>query len=207
MRVAVPPEQTGAPAVPARACAAERLPAAVTLIEPDSSLEPITPGTAIPTRDTVLNLLTECTIAHFACHGVVDPVDPSQSRMLLHDHADSPFTVDALAPIHLDHARLAYLSACETALTYHAHLIDESIHLASAFQLAGYRHVVGTLWPIDDRTSVTIADTFYAKITPGEGGEMETDRAALALHDAVRALRDDFPTTPVLWACYTHTGA
>ncbi|MQY31867.1 CHAT domain-containing protein [Nocardia aurantia] len=71
--------------------------------------------------------------------------------------ATDPLTVAALAEIHLDHARLAYLSACETALTTDARLLDEAIHLASAFQLAGYPHVIGTLWTIADQTTVQIA--------------------------------------------------
>jgi CHAT domain-containing protein len=32
--------------------------------------------------------------------------------------------------------------------------IDESIYLTSAFQLAGFRHVIGTLWHVDDEICV-----------------------------------------------------
>lgn len=49
---------------------------------------------------------------------------------------------------------LAYQSACETALTGKARLLDEAIHLTSAFQLADYPHVIGTPWPIDDEIAV-----------------------------------------------------
>jgi len=45
---------------------------------------------------------------------------------------------------------LAYLSACSTAVTG-PELADESVHIVSAFQLAGYQHVIGTLWPAGSR--------------------------------------------------------
>jgi hypothetical protein len=58
-----------------------------------------------------------------------------------------------ISSLHREIADLAYLSACSTARVGAA-LTDEAIHLASTFQLAGYRHVVATLWPINDRRAV-----------------------------------------------------
>ncbi|MGQ4380273.1 CHAT domain-containing protein [Streptomyces sp. SAS_267] len=172
---------------------AARLPGSTVLVEPE------------PTRSNVLSLLATFPIAHFACHGVNDPGDPSQSRLLLHDHEDAPLTVAALAPVRLRHARLAYLSACESALTTDTKLVDEAIHLASAFQLAGYRHVIGTLWAIDDSWAVRIADDFYAGLVTDR--VPDTDRAAHALHHAVRAVRHTLRATPSLWAAHLHVGA
>jgi CHAT domain-containing protein len=34
---------------------------------------------------------------------------------------------------------------------------DEAAPITSAFQLAGYGSVVGTLWPVDDRTAERVA--------------------------------------------------
>jgi tetratricopeptide (TPR) repeat protein len=173
---------------------AAHLPHSITLIEPgpaDSSPA----SSTIPTAANVLELLRRCSIAHFACHGTTDPADPDSSRLLLHDH----LTVGALASLNLAHAQLAYLSACNTAVTTDTRLLDEAIHLASAFQLAGYRHVIGTLWTARDERAVEIADAFYAAladITP-----------AAALHHAVQTQRDQFPQTPSLWAAYLHVGA
>ncbi|MFF5338427.1 CHAT domain-containing protein [Streptomyces sp. NPDC013181] len=160
----------------------------------------------LPTRDRVLKELPRHAIAHFACHGAHDPADPSRSRLLLHDHEQFPLTVAALAPIDLRQARLAYLSACETALNTTTGLLDEAIHLASAFQAAGYSHVVGTLWAIDDETSAEMAGDFYAGMrAPGSEG-LDFTAAAQALHGAVRTQRDRFPRMPSLWAAHLHVG-
>ncbi|MEU3091619.1 CHAT domain-containing protein [Streptomyces massasporeus] len=169
--------------------------------------------TTMPTKARVLEHLPTCTIAHFACHGITDPIDPSSSRLLLHDHADAPLTVAALASVTLARARLAFLSACRTVATDATELLDESIHLASAFQLAGFPHVIGTLWEIDDQLTGTITRLFYDGLRIGS--ELIPDRAAHALHKAVRSLRDghglpapfDRSEAPWLWAVYTHSGA
>ena len=160
----------------------------------------------LPTKTAVLEHLPGCTVAHFACHGYTDPADPSQSRLLLHDHRRNPLTVAALAPLALDHAQLAYLSACDTARVTNARLLDEAIHLASAFQLAGFPHVIGTLWEIDDAIAVEIADSFYTALTNTDG-TLDPDCAASALHHATRTIRDRQPATPYLWASHIHAGA
>lgn len=159
-----------------------------------------------PAGSEVVARLADCAIAHFACHGWSDPSDPSRSLLLLEDWQDAPLTVAALTPLNLTRARLAYLSACSTAQTGAESLLDESIHLASAFQLAGFPHVIGTLWPIPDRTAADVADTFYAHLT-ADAGTLDTSRSARALHDTLRALRDEYPLVPSLWSAHIHSGA
>ena len=149
-------------------------------------------------------------IAHFACHGTTDPADPadpSRSGLLLgDDHRTGPLTVAALAPVRLDAAELAYLSACSTALNEAAALADESILVASAFQLAGFPHVVGTLWEIDDDAAIAIAEKFYSRLRT-ETGALDPSQDAAALHWMARQLRDDEPLAPFLWAAHLHAGA
>ncbi|MBB4934416.1 hypothetical protein F4561_005236 [Lipingzhangella halophila] len=195
------------------AAARRHLPSATVLCTPDPDAADGDP-TVVPTKARVLQRLPECAIAHFACHGTTDPDAPSHSRLLLSDHAQDPLTVASLGPVRLDEARLAYLSACNTAAIHDTDLLDEAIHVASAFQLAGFPHVVGTLWEINDRIAVTVADSFYTHLR-GPNGNLDPDRAAYALHSAVRAVRDgaDLPQgydrtkVPSLWAAYLHTGA
>ncbi|KAF3806940.1 hypothetical protein GCG54_00007192 [Colletotrichum gloeosporioides] len=82
---------------------------------------------------------------------------------------------------------LAYLSACSTGASRLHDLADESVHLASAFQLAGFRHAIGTLWKIPDGFSVLVAESFYEAL--GEQGFTET-AVCRSLHRATRNLRD-----------------
>ncbi|NYH51401.1 hypothetical protein HNR06_000990 [Nocardiopsis arvandica] len=197
----------------------DRVSDAIVLTEVDTASHSAgTASLAVPTRARVLEHLPEASIAHFACHGYTDPNDPSQSRLLLHDHAEAPLTVAELGAVRLDRARLAYLSACSTASTTTVDLLDEAIHVASAFQLAGFPHVVGTLWEVNDQVSATVADLFYTHLRAEGDQAIDPARAAHALHAAVRAARDgsdlqdtlpgwDRTAAPLLWAPYLHTGA
>ncbi|MET0131979.1 MAG: CHAT domain-containing tetratricopeptide repeat protein [Kibdelosporangium sp.] len=169
---------------------------------PGSTLLSNVPGTGfsgLATKSNVLFHLDSCAISHFACHAS-SHADPSQSGLLLDDHQSDPLTVSSLAPSGAGLAQLAYLSACQTAFTPAIELVDEAIHLPSAFQLAGYAHVVGTLWPVNDAVASFVAADFYA-------GLGDTSDSARALHHAVRGVRDDIPDVPSLWGAYLHTGA
>jgi tetratricopeptide (TPR) repeat protein len=178
------------------------IPDAKVLLEPDVGTDPPGGPSGIPTRANVLASLPGCSIAHFSCHGFSDASDPSQSLLLLDDYHDAPLTVAILATVNLSQAQLAYLSACRTAVTSAPELVDEAIHLTSAFQLAGFSHVIGTLWEIDDEQAATTAGAFYRELLAGA----ETFDAAFALHQAVRRMRDESPLTPWLWAGYLHAG-
>ncbi|MFC5824734.1 CHAT domain-containing protein [Nonomuraea insulae] len=184
----------------------DRLPGCVVLTEPDPPATGRPEAGQVPTtKRNVLDQLSGRAVAHFACHGVSDAADPSLSRLLLHDHAEDPLTVASLAPVILGNARLAYLSACNTALTSVPDLLDEAIHLATAFQLTGFAHVIGTMWEINDRYAVRIADAFYAELTRGE--TVDAGRSAYALHRAVQRVRERVPLTPSAWASHLHAGA
>ena len=82
---------------------------------------------------------------------------------------------------------LAYLSACGTGQIKDDRFVDESIHLVSAYQLAGFRHVVGTLWEVNDETCVDIARMTYE----GMRDKGMTDEAVCwGLHTAIREIRN-----------------
>ncbi|MFE6018520.1 CHAT domain-containing protein [Streptomyces sp. NPDC056441] len=186
------------------------LPEPTLLTEPDAEADGLTtPGSETrPTKARVLKSLSDCGIVHFACHGAHDPDDPSQSLLLLNDHERDPLTVASLAEVRMDSAQLAYLSACRTAFMESVELIDEAIHLTSAFQLAGFPHVIGTLWEINDEVASHMAADFYAELGGGtdQHGCLDTDAAARALHHTVRKVRNRYPKSPYLWAAHLHAG-
>jgi CHAT domain-containing protein len=90
------------------------------------------------------------------------------------------------------------LSACTTAFGG-VELLDESVHIASALQLAGFTHVIGTLWPIADSVAPEVAEGFYREVR-------NSGVPALALHNTVRQLRNRYPDSPSIWASHLHFG-
>ncbi|KAF5976236.1 TPR domain-containing protein [Fusarium bulbicola] len=191
---------------------------------PSLGLEPSLPPRR---RDEVLKGLKKCKIFHFAGHGQSDPADPSQSCLLLEDWETNPLTAGTLRDHRLQDNPpfFAYLSACSTGANESDRFADEGVHLAHAFQLAGFRHVVGTLWRVSDRYSVHVAKMLYETMQH----EGVTDQAiCLGLYRAVRALRDgriemdaampkragesrdivgcEEDTKPLYWVPYVHFG-
>jgi CHAT domain len=161
---------------------------------------------SLPTRENVFAYLPGCSVAHFACHAFSDPGDPSGSLLFLPDHEAAPLNVASLSAVSHDRLQLVYLSACSTAQVSGTGLLDEAIHLTSAFQLAGSRHVIGTLWRIDSEAAIDVAAGFYRELLT-QAGALDTSRAARALHQVVLAARDARPRAPSLWAAYLHAGA
>jgi tetratricopeptide (TPR) repeat protein len=147
------------------------------------------------TREDVRRALAGCTVAHLAVHAVGDPVNPGRSHLAL---ADGPLTLLDVTGLRPDRPWLAYLSACDTAEPGDE-LADEALHLAAAFQAAGFPHVVATLWPAEDETAAELAAAFYSRGVPAD--------PARALRRALRALRDAHPGRPLHWAPYLHLGA
>lgn len=154
------------------------------------------------TRVAVLGALPGSGVTHFACHASSDPHDPTASHLLLHDGA---LNLGDIAGLRLDGAELAYLSACGTSRGS-TRLADEALHLASAFQLAGYSQSVATVWEVGDAFAARAAAEFYQRIAPAllAAGPLP---AAAALHATVRALRDSQCAEPWAWSALVHAGA
>ncbi|MFF2327654.1 MULTISPECIES: CHAT domain-containing protein [unclassified Streptomyces] len=159
---------------------------------------------ATATHSAVVSALPRHAYAHFACHALGDLERASGSRLVLHDHTERPLTVRDLARLRLPSVRLAYLSACGTLRTS-PELADEAVHIVSAFQMAGFPHVVGSLWHVDDLIGAEVALSVYDTLNSGDG-TLDVARTAEALHRAVHTLRDTYPQTPSLWACQVHAG-
>ncbi|MBF9127665.1 CHAT domain-containing protein [Plantactinospora sp. S1510] len=165
------------------------------------------PGSAVlsgteVTPDAVEHMLRMHPIAHFACHGEADAGANAALVGGLH-LGDATLSPQMVRSYRLDRPELAFLSACSTAET-HPTFTDEPLHLASAFQLAGFRGVIGTMWRTTD--SARITESFYSALTSGGTEPPNTGTAAQALTDTVRAIRDEFRATPTRWAGYVHVG-
>lgn len=151
------------------------------------------------TWEKVRSELTRHGWVHFSCHGDQDLADPSRGGLLLHDRTLTVGDVSAAQY----HGEFAFLSACKTA-TGGVTLADEVITLAAALHYTGYRHVIGTLWSVYDRSAAEVAETVYSELTAS--GKFSPSQSAYALHAAVKRLRDVDHSRLSAWMPFAHTG-
>ncbi|KAK6512942.1 hypothetical protein TWF506_009104 [Arthrobotrys conoides] len=142
-----------------------------------------------PSKKEILEQLNACTVFHFAVHAELNPVNRSKSSLFTSDWQDNSSMVENLIGLDLRERAplLTYLSVYSTSDSDAEGLQDESIHLVSACQLAGFQHVVGSLWEVSDRYSVEIAKEVYKSF--GDGGVIDDQSISLGLHNAMRSLR------------------
>ncbi|KAL6229101.1 CHAT domain-containing protein [Aspergillus navahoensis] len=166
-----------------------------------------------PNTNRVLSLLKDARIAHFACHGSSDGSDPAKSFLLLEKHTDSGarivdrLTVSRIAnEKSLGQAWIAYLSACSTAEVKANRFVDEGIHLASAFQVAGFSHIIGSLWSANDEACVFAARFYYESLTSRSMSSDPDRTVAEAWREAVLRLRSVPKIRSRDWAAFIHLG-
>lgn len=153
----------------------EEVIALVEIVENKQSLDKIVPRkTKIlqePCAKSVMEQIPKFDVVHFACHGVSDSNNTSNSSLLLlnkvvsgkRDSIDR-LTVRDISRETSSKTQLAYLSACSTADNAAIELADEPIHLADGFQLAGFNHVVATMWQSRHTACKTVAECFYTRL-------------------------------------------
>lgn len=160
-----------------------------------------------PDSRSVKASLSTATITHFACHARADPKDPSQSTIMFQDHQNrpSPFTVRTLLRINLKGCELVYLSACESGANRDLQLLDEGIHIAGGFHIAGVPHVISTLWAVSDSISAQLAGLFYENLKEEGRDDVDLATAPYALHKAVGEMMRR-GVHPMLVGPFVHSG-
>ncbi|MCJ1249958.1 hypothetical protein MMC30_007184 [Trapelia coarctata] len=155
----------------------------------------------------------EPSIVHFSCHGDMIPSEPFKSTLLLRDWKTHPLTVGALQRLSMENPLLAFLSACFTANAGIDRLQDESEHLASAMQIAGFAAVVGSVWNVDQDAACAVAKEFYKQLPGKDEQGFDVKSVKTALHLAVRAFArttcngaNRMKGDPVRWAPFIHYG-
>ncbi len=146
-------------------------------------------------RHSLLDALTGASLVHLSCHGRFRPDDPLESGLLL---ADGELTLRDIIAANfsaLAKARLAVLSACQTAIADFRNLPDEAIRLPAGLTQAGVPSVVGTLWSVSDASTALLMVRFYGlllqdKLVPHEA----LRRAQCWLRDATNADLDAYLT-------------
>ncbi|KAH9931562.1 CHAT domain-containing protein [Fomitopsis serialis] len=138
---------------------------------------------------------------HFACHGVQDIEEPTNSHFVLHDGS---LTMLKLIAASCENADFAFLSACQTAMGTEM-LPDEAAHLAAGMLAAGFKSVVGTMWSIQDSVGPIVAEQVYKTLLSGTA-EPDSSQAAVALHYAVQVLRAQDHSKSFCWVPFVHFG-
>ncbi|KAF2818084.1 hypothetical protein CC86DRAFT_246522, partial [Ophiobolus disseminans] len=164
-----------------------------------------------PNPEQVLREIDQCDAAHFACHGISHSYGPLWSGLILQESSTQQdvITVRDICESQHRHRELAYLSACSTAQSRSDGLVDEVLHVVSSFQVAGFNHVVGCLWPSDDAVCARIAASFYSTLNAGFISKHGDKAAPLAFQMAVLEIKLDkeYQKRPLDWAQYVHYGA
>jgi CHAT domain-containing protein len=146
-------------------------------------------------------------MVHIASHGTLDASNPMFSMVRVHRGAatgQAAWTNDGRLEAHellrmRVRSPLVFLSGCETGLT--ANAVSplggaEEGSLAQALLYAGAQAVVATLWRVDDREAVALAEGFYRHLSAADPGEA----LALAQREALADRRS------FTWAAYTLAG-
>jgi hypothetical protein len=96
--------------------------------------------------------------AHFACHGIFNPLDPFRSGLLLKDRW---LTIDELARVRSLRLDRVVLASCWSAITT---VLPgrEMISLPGAFLRIGARCVVSSLWRVEDPASPVFMKRLYS---------------------------------------------
>jgi CHAT domain-containing protein len=130
---------------------------------------------------------------HFACHSVLDEQLPLNSALVLtvprtprKDQDDGLLQAwEVMETVRLD-AELVTLSACETALGREAGG-EGLLGLTRAFQYAGARSVLASLWAVGDESTAELMKRFYGHLQSGKDKAEALRSAQLEIIAAARA--------------------
>ena len=155
-------------------------------------------------RETATNPdLAQYQIIHFATHGLVDPIAPELSGVVLslYDQKGNPsdgfLRLHDIFNLNLP-AELVVLSACETGLGENVKG-EGLVGLTRGFMYAGARRVVVSLWSVNDAATSELMGEFYQKMLQGGQNPITALRAAqLEMWNAGRS--------PYYWAAFTVQG-
>lgn len=129
------------------------------------------------------------------------PAQPAAGLLLDRESPQRPLGLVELGQVPLDEAEFGYLGQCATAADPPC---GAAVSLPGALGFAGFTHVIGTLWEIDEDSAVQVHADVYAAVFGGE--EYDTDRSAYALHNAARNLRARYPEEHCRWSAHVHIG-
>ncbi|MHC9539721.1 MAG: tetratricopeptide repeat protein [Vulcanimicrobiota bacterium] len=145
------------------------------------------------TSEKVRDTIKRKSIVHFATHGVIDPLHPLFSGLVL---SDKILTTTDIFSLDMD-ANLVVLSACNTAggKLYSG---DDIVGLSRAFMYAGSPVVLASLWRVSDVSTAELMKNFHQELKTGES-------EAQALREAQLKTMEKY-SHPYYWAPFVVIG-
>ncbi|KAF8443876.1 CHAT domain-containing protein [Boletus edulis BED1] len=157
---------------------------------------------SVGTVEEVLGLMKQADWVHFACHGIQDAKNPTDSGLCLAN--ERRLKISDIIGLSRSRGGLAFLSACQTA-TGDEGLSDEAIHIAAGMLFAGYGGVIGTMWSISDTLAPIVARDVYEHLFRN-GTRPDYREAAWALHEAIGRVRESGEVSFNEWVPFIHVG-
>ena len=153
---------------------------------------------------TLKNIEGKEHILHFATHAIADDESQLRSRLYLSQSEDSLedgiLHAYELYGLNLQ-SPLTVLSACQTG---RGPLLkgEGIISLARAFQYAGSKRVLTTLWHTDDKASADFSTLFFESLAGGSSSE----HALKAARQSYLKQSDSYHAHPYFWAAFIMIG-
>jgi CHAT domain-containing protein/Tfp pilus assembly protein PilF len=149
--------------------------------------------------------LSQYQIIHFATHGLLDPVNPELSGIVLSLYDENGKSQDGFLRLHDIFnlnlpAELVVLSACETGLGENVKG-EGLVGLTRGFMYAGSRRVVVSLWSVNDAATSELMAKFYQKILQGGKNPVKALREA-----QLEMWNSPNRQSPYYWAAFTVQG-
>ncbi|MCX2728986.1 CHAT domain-containing protein [Saccharopolyspora sp. NFXS83] len=149
----------------------------------------------------VQQLLPDTAWVHVCEPSAQYPGQPAAGLVLDREPPQRGLGVVELGQMGLHQVEFGYLGRCSTFVDAPS---AAAVPLASALGFAGFAHVIGTLWEVDEECALEVHSEVYEAVFGTE--EFDTGQAAHALHEAARRLRADFPEAPSRWSAHLHVG-
>ena len=147
-------------------------------------------------------------VLHFATHGLLDNRNPMFSYLTLAQTAGDPNEdglLEAREIINMDlHAKLAVLSACQTARGW-VGAGEGVIGMSWALFVAGVPTTVASQWKVDSASTTSLMIDFHRRLTMRAGKSKEKKAEALR-QAALGLLRSERHRHPFYWAGFVMIG-
>jgi CHAT domain-containing protein len=143
---------------------------------------------------SLVSLLPQASLFHFAGHAVFDDVNPDQSYLAT---SSGPVTAQLLAGLDLARLQLVVLSACDATRSGRTRNAG-SLGIADAFLAAGAAGVIGPTWPVTDSTAAELTLAFHRAYAARADPAVALRNAQLVLMRSSNAAL----TSPASWAAF-----